>query len=280
MGRLNWLLALLLPMPLLASSGLFDSHLHYDLDDASRFTPAQIVAKLRANGVSGAVVTGSPPQQAATLYRTAPELVIPLLGVYRDAGDKQRWTEDPALPQRVADQLEQGYWAGIGELHLFADRRHSPVFLRIVELAATRRLPLLMHCDPVVIDSLFDHRPDALVVWAHAGAYPYPPLLRDYLERYPGLHIDLSVRDERIAPDGMLDDEWALLLTEYPDRFMVGVDTYRTERWANYDEVAGRIRGWLSQLPDEVALGIARENGERVYRQDRPAQTPSQASTP
>jgi hypothetical protein len=50
--------------------------------------------------------------------------------------------------------------------------------------------------------NLFDRAPEATVIWTHAGAYPYPPPLRDYLRRYPGLYIDLSVRDQRAAPDG------------------------------------------------------------------------------
>jgi hypothetical protein len=41
-----------------------------------------------------------------------------------------------------------------GELPIFAERRRSPVFLPIVELATAHVLPVLMHCDPAVIDTL------------------------------------------------------------------------------------------------------------------------------
>jgi predicted TIM-barrel fold metal-dependent hydrolase len=123
------------------------------------------------------------------------------------------------------------------------------------------------HCDPAVIDALFEQVPEATVIWAHAGAYPYPPLLRDYLERYPGLYIDLSVRDQRIAPDGQLDPQWELLLLAYPGRFMVGVDTFSAERWHAFAEVANRIRNWLAQLPAEVSDAIAYRNAARVFGQ-------------
>jgi predicted TIM-barrel fold metal-dependent hydrolase len=122
-----------------------------------------------------------------------------------------------------------------------------------------------MHCDPVVIDALFEHAPDVTVIWAHAGAYPYPPLLRDYLERYPGLHMDLSVRDERIAPSGEIESSWELLLMEFPDRFLVGVDTYSTARWKDYPKAISRTRAWLKQLPPEAAAAISRENAERLF---------------
>jgi predicted TIM-barrel fold metal-dependent hydrolase len=165
--------------------------------------------------------------------------------------------------------LDQGQWHGLGELHVFAEHRQSEVLLNIVSIAAERKLPLLMHCDPAVIDSIYEHRPDVRVIWAHAGVYPYPQLLQDYLERYQQLYIDLSVRDERIAPQGRLDPEWEKLLWSYPDRFMVGVDTYSAGRWKQYDVVAANIRSWLAQLPAEIASKIAYHNAVQVFKTAR-----------
>jgi hypothetical protein len=73
------------------------------------------------------------------------------------------------------------------------------------------------------------------------------------------------VRDQRIAPDGELDPEWELLLLEYSQRFMVGVDTYRTERWHGFAEVVSQIRHWLDQLPDAVSSAIAYRNAARLF---------------
>jgi predicted TIM-barrel fold metal-dependent hydrolase len=244
---------------------LFDSHLHYNGTEDSGLTPRAALATLAANQVTAAVVTGRPPEAALELYRRAPGRVVPILGVYRNAGDKEDWYRDAALPGRVAAALEEGPWRGIGELHLFAPHRRSPVFLRLVDLAVERGLPLQMHADPAVIDALFEHAPGATVVWAHAGAYPCPDLLRDYLDRYPRLYADLSMRDGRVAPEGVLDSGWALLLMEYPDRFMVGVDTYSPGRWERLGEVTATIRAWLGQLPTEVAEALARDNAARVF---------------
>lgn len=259
------LLACLLPLPAQAGQALFDGHLHYDAEHARLHDPAAILTILDAHGVSRALVTGRPPRQVLALHGLAPARILPLLGVYEEAGDKADWWRDTGLPARLEKQLSDGPWRGIGELHLFADARRSPVFLRIVELAVARQLPLLIHGDPAVIDALFAHAPAATVIWAHAGAYPYPDLLRDYLARYPGLQVDLSVRDARLAPGGELDSDWEWLLLEYSDRFMVGVDTYRVERWADYGDVAARIRGWLAQLPAPVAARIAHGNAERLF---------------
>ena len=248
-----------------AEHALFDTHLHYNSDFTGRYTPVQIITTLKTSGVTHAVVTGLPPGQALRLYEAAPGLFIPLLGVYRKPGDKQAWTQDAGLPARVEQMLRDGPWRGVGELHLFAPQRRSPVFLRIVELATRRGLPLLLHCDPAVIDSLYEHSPQARIIWAHAGAYPYPALLRDYLDRYPRLNVDLSMRDARIAPDGELAPDWERLLWDYPDRFMVGVDTFSGARWEDYGAAVTRIRHWLAQLPEGVAARIAYRNAATVF---------------
>ena len=264
-GLLAALIALLPTLPAVATQPLFDTHLHYNADTARRYTPAQIIITLERNGISHAAVTGQPPENVLVLHDVAPGLIIPLLGVYRSAADKETWTQDAGLPARLEQRLRDEPWRGVGELHLFAEQGRNPVFLRVVELALQYDKPLLLHCDPAVIDSLYAHSPTVRVVWAHAGAYPYPDLLRDYLDRYPRLLIDLSMRDARIAPEGELDPDWERLLWEYPDRFMVGVDTYSVARWDEYAEAAARIRQWLAQLPEAVATRIAYRNAARLF---------------
>ena len=261
------LLALLLPAPATRAGELplFDAHLHYSAEDAAQYSAADILSILDRNGVTRAVVTSTPPQQALSLYRQAPARIVPFLGVYRKPDDKQDWHRDATLPARVEAQLAAGPWAGIGELHLFASERHSPVFRRLAKLAEQHDVPLLLHGDPAVIDSLYEHTPGVTVIWAHGGTYPWPPLIRDYLQRYPKLHADLSVRDGRIAPDGVLDPAWTPLLLEFGDRLLIGVDTYSTRRWQQFDHVAGGIRHWLAQLPDEVAERIAHRNATSLF---------------
>ena len=107
--------------------------------------------------------------------------------------------------------------------------------------------------------------PSQPVLWAHAGTFPYPDLVADYLQRYPALSIDLSVRDDRIAPNGRLKDDWYELFLRFPDRFMVGVDTYSLSRWKYFDSVVERIRTWLAQLPDEIARRLAYDNAAAFF---------------
>ena len=244
---------------------LFDAHLHYNASHAAQFSPQQIIAILDRNAIQYALVTSTPAQHATNLYQHAPERILPLLSAYRNADDKQNWTQDKTLPSRLEIQLKQGHWRGIGELHLFAKDRHSPVFKRVIELAQQHKLPLLLHTDPTVIDSIYEQAPGHPVIWAHAGTFPYPDLIADYLQRYPALRIDLSVRNERIAPNGIISDDWYELFIRYPDRFMIGVDTYSLSRWQTFDEAVKKINDWLQQLPSDVAARLAYRNAVDLF---------------
>jgi len=249
----------------LSAQPLFDSHLHYSAEDAHRFNPQAIIDLLDKNAIHYAAVTGTPPEHVSKLYHLAPERIVPLLGVYRHSVDKTTWTNDKTLIPYLEKELERGYWRGIGELHIFARDRHSKVFKKVITLASARQLPLLIHGDPAVIDKLYEIAPKQPVIWAHAGTFPYPDLVSDYLRRYPNLSIDVSMRDERIAPDGIISDDWYELFVTYPDRFMIGVDTYSTERWQMLDSAVGTIRNWLAQLPDDIAVQLAFINAAKLY---------------
>ena len=262
-------LLLLLTSHATGAERLFDAHVHYNATDTAHYPPELIIAILDQNNVSHAVVTSNPPEHVKLLQLYAPERIIPLLGVYEDAEDKENWTQDSNLPARIEEQLKQGGWQGIGELHLFAEDRHSPVFHRIIELAGQYRIPLMLHTDPAVIDTLYEIAPQQPVIWAHAGTFPYPDLLADYLRRYPALSADLSVRDERIAPNGTISEEWYELFITYPDRFMIGIDTFSMSRWREYGDVARRIRQWLRQLPEETASKLMYGNAAVLFTGNR-----------
>jgi len=257
-------LIILLPGQLQAEP-LFDAHLHYSAQDAAHYSPRQIIDKLDSNGLRHAVVTGTPASHTQALYEYAPNRIVPLLGIYRDHRDKANWPQDVNLPARIETALKKGPWRGIGELHIFAKDRHSLVFRRIIELATQYKLPLQIHGDPAVIDTVYEIAPEQAVIWAHAGTYPYPDLIADYLQRYPKLSIDLSVRDERIAPAGQLSDEWYELFIRFPERFMIGVDTYSLSRWHDFDTVVATIQNWLTQLPDDVAKRLAHDNAAAFF---------------
>jgi hypothetical protein len=54
-------------------------------------------------------------------------------------------------------------------------------------------------------------------------------------------------------------------MMKYPDRFVVGTDTWITPRWGEVEELAAFYRRMLGQLPREVAEKIAYRNGIAMF---------------
>lgn len=249
-----------------AAEPLFDAHLHYGAAEAAALAPEEVLERLARNGIDRAIVSSTPNDGSLALYEAAPERILPFISLYRDKNrDKRHWPRDASVIERLEGALENGTYRGIGEFHIFAEDRESEVFRRVVELAREHGLPMQIHGDPAIIDTAFAIAPESTIIWAHAGTKPRPALIEAYLERYPNLYVDTSVRDGRIAPEGRLARAWRRLFLAHPDRFLVGVDTFSPNRWSRVDEVVKEIRGWLAQLPEEVARQIARENGERLF---------------
>jgi len=244
---------------------MIDAHAHYTLADSSAFGPEAILATLDAAGVQRMVVTGTPPELAQTLYRYAPDRILPVLGVYAEGAHKDNWVHDAALPARVAAMLESGRWAALGELHLFAADAHAPVFEALAKLADAHRLVLLLHGDAAVVARAFALAPGLRILWAHLGTDPRPEALEPMLTRYPNLWIDTSVRDERIAPGGRLLPEWRALFERHPDRFVVAVDSFSTHRWRRYGEVVETIRTWTAGLPPGLRDRLLHDNAARLF---------------
>ena len=87
--------------------------------------------------------------------------------------------------------------------------------------------------------------------------------VREMLAKYKNLWADLAFRSDQ-APSGKLDAAWRKLFLDYPERFMVGTDTYTPERWHYVVEHAAYSRKWLAELPPDLADNIAFRNAERL----------------
>jgi hypothetical protein len=69
---------------------------------------------------------------------------------------------------------------------------------------------------------------------------------------------------------GKLCPEWRQLLLEYPDRFLVGSDTWVNQRWQAYDDLMKGYRTWLGDLPPDVARRIAWDNAASLFGVKQP----------
>jgi len=256
-----------------AQQPLFDSHLHYGGEDVKVYSPKQVIEIFDRNKVEYALVSSTPNDGTEQLYHYAPKRIIPFLGLYRTLKDKRDWMWDESVIPRLEKALESGIYRGIGEFHIFAEDRKSPVLKRVVEIAVERDLMLQVHGDAEVLDEIFELAPNVTILWAHLGTTPEPEFLRAVLKRHPNnLYIDTSVRDKQLLETETLSQAWQALFVDYQDRFMIAVDTFSVNRWDTFDSVVQDIHHWLGDLPPEVSKKLAYDNAYHLFFKDN-AQT-------
>jgi hypothetical protein len=242
---------------------IFDAHIHYSHDAWSVVPPKEAVAILRKAGVKRALVSSSDDEGTQKLLAEAPDLIIPELRPYRRRGDVGTWMKDDAVLRYVEDLLRKHTYVAIGEFHLFGADADLPIPRRIVQLAKQHGLALHAHSDVDAVERIFRQDPGARVLWAHAG-FEQPTKVREMLRKHKTLWADLAFRSEQ-GGGGKVTPEWREAFLEFPDRFMVGTDTYVPQRWHDVTEHASFSRAWLADLPREVAERIAWKNGEALF---------------
>lgn len=184
-----------------------------------------------------------------------------------------------------------------------------PLMLLLADIAASQGVPIDLHFDPVPeeiptpsqltsprnppilkanlagLEHLLEHNRRATIMWAHAGSDPVgfftPQLARDMLGRHPNLCFSIRPLyrspDALVNPRGGINREWIAVLRDFPDRFVIGTDSFIVvENYSGPDApktfamAASRQREavqiLLSKLPDDLARRIGYENAERIYR--------------
>ena len=262
--RLACLMLALLPLSSLAAElPIFDAHVHYSHDAWANLPPPDAIAILRKAGLKRALVSSSGDEGTQRLVEAAPGLVIPSLRPYRTRGDVSTWVRDDTVATFLEERLKNSRYAAIGEFHLYGADADLPVPKRMIALARTHKLVLHAHSDVDAIERIFRQYPDARVLWAHSG-FDRPDAVRAMLAKHKNLWCDLAFRSEH-GGGGKVPPEWRALFVEFPDRFMVGTDTFTPERWHYIVEHANWSRAWLADLPPALAEKIAWRNGEALF---------------
>jgi hypothetical protein len=247
---------------LAADLPLVDAHIHYSHDAWEIVPPKQAAELLRKSGVKRALVSSSNDEGTQKLVAEAPDIVIPELRPYRSRADTAGWVRDEGIIAYLEERLGRHVYVAIGEFHLYGADADLPVPRRMVALAKKHDLMLHAHSDADAIDRLFAQWPQARILWAHAG-FERPEKVREMLRKYKNLWADLAFRSDH-GTGGKPPPEWRAAFLEFPDRFMVGTDTYVPERWHYVPEHSAWSRAWLSDLPPDVAERIAWKNGDAV----------------
>lgn len=251
---------------------VFDAHLHYNQEPNPLYSLDQVLEIFRRNGVAGILATSRPNKGTHQLMDAkAPGLwVVPFIRPYRTRADIQTWFSDPAIYDLVRSEYERGYYRGVGEFHIYGKSAANEWVKKIVDFAVERNLYLHAHCDEEALLILFAHNPKAKIIWAHTGFSVPPARIRELLAAYPDLWGELSYRSGITGRDGTLSPEWRDLFASHSERFLIGSDTWISERWFSYDAIMKGYRAWLAQLPREQAERIAIGNARRLFGNARP----------
>jgi len=255
---------------------LFDAHLHYNEEAFDTHPVADVLGRLQRSGVRAAVANSRPNDGTKSLAardatRRAGVTVVPFVRLYRNRADYTGWHADPSIVEMVLRELAAGTAAGpyrgLGEFHLYdSANADGATARRLMQLAEERGLVVLAHVDDVAIEKLLAHAPKARLIWAHTGIGGVPiERVRALLQRHPTLLGELSYRPGLTAGEGALSTEWRALLTDMPERFLVGSDTWINARWDDYEGLMAQARRWLADLPPAVARRIAWDNGAALF---------------
>ena len=245
---------------------IFDTHIHYNDDAWASYPPAVIIQKMANASVPRALVSSSPDAGTRQLYELDPDRIVPFLRPYHAQITPYNWFGSDNMLPYFQQRLTTMNYSGIGEFHLHdIDNADAPVVRQTVRLALERDLYLHVHSDAQVVRAIFAYEPNVKILWAHAGLQEPPEVVSQMLDAFKNLWIDTSIREADIAPKGKLDPTWQALFLKHPERITVGSDTYSLMRWRRYENIIELDRGWLDQLPREVAEKIAYRNAARLF---------------
>ena len=262
------------------TGSLFDAHLHYNEEAWQGQHPlADVLARMQRSGVKAIVANsrpndGSKALAASAETRKAGVTVVPFIRLYRNRADYDSWFKDETIDDMVQAEFARGVagdqagpFKGIGEFHLYdSANANGAVAKKLMQFAAKNKLAVLAHVDDIAIDLLMTHATDARLIWAHTGIGGAPASrVESLMAKYPQLMGELSYRPGLTCDGGKLCAQWRVLLLKYPNRFMIGSDTWVNQRWQYYEELMKGYRVWLGDLPPDVARKVGWSNGADLF---------------
>lgn len=254
-------------VPAQAPIEIFDAHLHYNWEPTPYFSLDEVHALFKKHHVTGILATSRPNDGTHALVGNG-ELglwVVPFIRPYRVRPDVQSWFSNPVIFDLIEQEFKRGYYIGIGEFHLSGRAAATEMVKKTVDFAVKHDLYLHAHADEEAVEILFSHNPRAKIIWAHTGFGLSTERVEAMLMKHKTIWGELSYRSGISGTSGALTPEWRALFTAYPDRFLLGSDTWVNERWASYGDIMAQYRRWLAELPLPIAQGIAHGNARALF---------------
>src|SRR4029078_10799942 len=218
---------------------IFDAHLHYNWEPKPYYQLDEVLALFKKHRVTGILATSRPNTGTHVLMDAKPAglQVVPFIRPYRGRSYIQTRFGRPLIFELVQEEFKRGYYRGIGEFHLSGKSAENEWVKKIVDFAVANDLYLHAHADDEAVEILMRHNPKAQIIWAHTGFGLSTDRGAALLNKYPKLWGELSYRSGITEGGGKLSAEWRGLFEKFPDRFLLGSDTWIPERWASYSEI-------------------------------------------
>ena len=187
-------------------------------------------------------------------------------------------------------------------------RPDHPLFLMLADIAGSRNAVIDIHMDVVektaptpsdlrgsnpsnmeanleLFERLVAHNRNARVMLAHAGwdvtGQWSAALSHRLLSDHPNLYMSLKIspkgsqNENKLLPGGYskpVSVKWLSVIKEFPDRFVIGSDSFFAEVGARGKAPGGMtqfngsyIAAFLEKLPGDLATQIGRENAISIY---------------
>ena len=257
---------------------LIDAHSHLGsakaMDAYAEAMKRHNVAKVVLLGVGG--VQKEDPAWIAAAARKYPDRVIAAIPVPDPTDDGAAARLEAELGRSSARAIGEIHLRQMGSRNIDRDPGH-PAFGKILEVAARRGLPVVVHFEltdaaAAALDKALAAHRKATLVLAHAGEGP-PTRVEGLLTRNPNLVVDLSgmhfQRKPALASEtGPLDPSWKALIEKFPDRFLMGVDVWAPRLFepAMLDRLFTWTRRVLGELPPGVAERVGYKNAATLFR--------------
>jgi hypothetical protein len=252
---------------------IFDAHLHYNWEPKPALPLQDVLALFRKHRVTGILATSRPNAGTHALVAAKADglWVVPFIRPYRIRADIGSWFNDPSIYDLVLEEFKRGGYRGVGEFHLTGRAAATDWVRKVVDFTVANDLYLHAHADEEAVEILIRHNDRSRIIWAHTGFFLAPERVAALLDKHPALWGELSYRGGITDEGGKLTPAWRALFERYPDRFLIGSDTWTNDRWANYGAIIAGYRRWLAQLPPEIAAKIAHGNAKALFGGAAPA---------
>lgn len=245
---------------------LFDAHIHYKEPAWGPYPPKSVIELMDKTGVAMALVSSTPDEGTIKLWQYAPNRIVPELRPYHGEAGSSNWTKAKGMEAYLKERLDKYPHEGIGEFHVHRIDPSDMTMLRsVASMAKQRNIPLHIHSGAAPVELFYKIEPSLTIIWAHAGMSEPAKIVGEMFAKYKTLYADTSYRETDIVTANGLDPEWAKVINDFPERLMVGSDTWVNDQWDIYEDLIAMNRYWLSFLPEKIARMIAYENAEKLF---------------